>query len=235
MKKTLIASLLGLFMAMPALATGFGSSSNSLQRGFGTEVRRASFDFVDDKYIGFRIGASFSTAGNDDPMLDACDIRTGLNIGAVVGIPLSDSTPLFLESGLFYVEKGGKNDRALYIEDGKKKEGKVKYNLNYLEIPIVLKYKYDIDDDFSVQPFLGGYVACGVGGKIKNYANRDIRASFSGNAFRRFDGGIKLGVGGQYDLFYFELGYDLGLANIGNDSFDTIHNSSLSINVGINF
>lgn len=44
------------------------------------------------------------------------------------------------------------------------------YDLNYLQIPIVAKYVIDIDGDFSVQPFFGGYLACGVGGKIRTMA-----------------------------------------------------------------
>ena len=49
---------------------------------------------------------------------------------------------------------------------------KMTYDLNYLEIPAVVKYKYEVDDHFSLQPFMGGYFAVGVGGKIKNFAER---------------------------------------------------------------
>ena len=109
-------------------------------------------------YYGFRIGPAFTFVNSDDSRLDGGDWQTGLNVGVVAGIPLTDSAPLYLETGLSYIEKGGKKD----LPEGKK----MTYDLNYLEIPAVLKYKYEVDDHFSIQPQVGGYFAVGVGGKI---------------------------------------------------------------------
>ena len=61
-----------------------------------------------DYYVGLRLGATFSTVQSDDPMLDSGQSRTGLNLGIVAGMPLSRYTPIYLESGLMYNEKGGK-------------------------------------------------------------------------------------------------------------------------------
>lgn len=180
-----------------------------------------------ENYYGLRIGPSFSTVNSDDETLDGGDSQTGLNIGAVAGIALSDRTPLFLETGLYYTEKGGKKK----LQNGKK----MTYDLNYLEVPITVKYAYAIDDHFSVQPFAGGYLACGVGGKIKNYGLRESESSFSSDRFKRFDGGLRVGCGAAYDMFYFDLTYDIGLANIYHDEFDTSHNGCLTLNFGVNF
>lgn len=180
-----------------------------------------------DPYYGLRLGASFSTVNSDDKALDGGSSQTGLNVGAVVGWPLTTSAPLFLETGLSYVEKGGKSNY-----EGKK----MTYDLNYLEVPIAVKYAIDIDDtQVSIQPFLGGYVACGVGGKIKNYGDRVAESSFSKQYFQRFDGGLRMGCGLAYDMVYAELSYDLGLSNICHDQFDTSHNRCLMLNVGVNF
>lgn len=237
MKKIITAALLCIFAALPTMAeTHKNASTSTFVPHYGTDIPRASLDYLDEKYIGFRIGPAFTSAGSDDKELNASGVKTGLNLGVAVGFPLSDSTPLFLESGLYYIEKGGKNDDVLKEVDGKNQKCEEKYSLNYLELPVVLKYKYDVNEDFSVQPLLGAYVACGVGGKIKNYTLKEQSASFKGNGFKRFDAGLKLGVGGQYDLFYAEIAYDLGLANINNRSdFDTSHNSAFTISVGINF
>lgn len=51
------------------------------------------------RYYGLRIGPSFSVVNSDDKALDGGKWQTGLNIGAVVGQPLTDSAPLFLEAG----------------------------------------------------------------------------------------------------------------------------------------
>ena len=108
-------------------------------------------------------------------------------------------------------------------------------SLNYIEIPLVLKYKYNIDPHFSLQPFFGGYFALGVGGKIKNFEQREAQNSFNDDNFRRVDGGLRLGCGVQYDMVYADLTYDIGLANICHDTFDTSHNGGLQLNFGVNF
>ena len=105
-------------------------------------------------------------------------------------------------------------------------------------MPFVLKYAYNIDRTFSIQPFFGGYVACGVAGKIKNFKEREAYNSFDGDkddTFKRFDAGLRMGVGVGIDLFYADLTYDLGLSNIGNDDFDDAHNSALMLTFGVNF
>ena len=178
-------------------------------------------------YYGFRIGPAFSYVNSDDKRLDGGNWQTGLNVGVVAGIPLSNTQPLYLETGLSYIEKGGKKD----LDNGKK----MTYDLNYLEIPVVLKYKYNIDPHFSIQPQFGGYFGVGVGGKIKNFQDREAQSSFNDDNFRRLDGGLRLGCGVAYDMFYCDLTYDIGLANICHDTFDTSHNGSLQLNFGVNF
>ena len=180
-----------------------------------------------DIYYGLRIGPAFSYVNSDDSRLDGGKWQTGLNVGFVAGIPLSDTTPLYLETGLSYIEKGGKKNLA----GGKK----MTYDLNYLEIPIVAKYKYDIDSDLSIQPFFGGYFGVGVSGKIKNFEEREAESSFRSSNFRRADGGLRLGCGLAYDMFYCDLTYDIGLANICHDTFDASHNGSIQLNFGVNF
>lgn len=59
--------------------------------------------------------------------------------------------------------------------------------------------------------------------------------SFSDSNFRRTDAGLRLGCGIGYDMFYADLTYDIGLANICHDTFDTSHNGALMLNVGVNF
>ena len=102
-------------------------------------------------------------------------------------------------------------------------------------MPLLMKYKIEIDGRFSVQPFAGGYVAVGVGGKIKDFGQRQAYSSFDQEGFSRFDGGIRLGCGVQYDFLYAELGYDIGLANISQDYFDTSRTGSLFATIGVNF
>lgn len=191
---------------------------------FETNKQRSRYSHINtEHYIGIRIGLNIASMSSDDPLFDA-GTRTGLAIGGVYGIKLSNSTPLWLEPGLMYSEKGGETT----IENEK-----VTYRLSYLQLPIVIKYSINIDDDFYVQPFFGGYLALGVGGKAKDYGTRESYAVF--DHMNRFDGGLRLGCGAEYKMIYAELGYDLGLADVANNDFDATRTRSFFFNVGVNF
>lgn len=231
MKKIILTALAALLLSAPSQAQAYRNSRYYNPRtghlDYSRNNKGGNMYEQGENYYGLRIGPSFSTVNSDDPTLDGGNSQTGLNIGAVAGFALTDNAPLFLETGLYYTEKGGKKK----LSNGKK----MTYDLNYLEVPITVKYSISVDNHFSVQPFAGGYIACGVGGKIKNYGLRESESSFSSDRFKRFDGGLRLGCGVAYDMFYADLGYDIGLANICHDEFDTSHNGCLTLNFGVNF
>lgn len=179
-----------------------------------------------ETYFGLRLGVAVASVNSDDSRLDGGGALSGLNLGFVAGTQLVPSTPIFLEAGLFYTEKGGK---------GTYEDKKFKYNLNYLEVPIVVKYKYFIDNDFAIQPYFGGYLACGVSGKVKNFSDREAFDSFSDDYFQRFDGGLRLGCGMSFQNLYVDIAYDFGLANICHDEFDTSHTGCFYANIGVDF
>ena len=226
MKKITFLLMALLLIAMPSSAQHYTQSRYYNKQTGHLDYSRHYNEFP-DSYFGFRIGPSFSYVNSDDSKLDGGNWQTGLNVGVVAGVALSNAQPLYLEGGLFYTEKGGKKDLA----NGKK----MTYDLNYLEIPVVVKYKYEIDDDLTIEPFAGGYFAAGVGGKIKNFAEREAQSSFRSDNFRRLDGGLRIGCGIGYDMFYADLTYDLGLANICHDTFDKARNRAVMLNFGVNF
>jgi len=92
-----------------------------------------------------------------------------------------------------------------------------------------------MDRSFSIQPYVGGYLALGVAGKIKDFGHRQAYSSYDNEGFQRFDGGIRIGCGVQYDFVYAELGYDFGLSNISHDYFDTSRTGTFFATVGFNF
>ena len=227
MKKGLLSTLIfiiALTMAMPVMAQNYHNGRPerpSYNGGYNNRTLDGN-----EIYYGLRLGLGFGTVNNSGAdEYDGPSSRTGLNVGAVVGFQLSPSAPVYLESGLFYTEKGGRNDKQQEID----------FNLNYLELPILVKYCVDIDGEFSLQPFAGGYLAYGVGGKIKRHTDRTIESAFSSDQFKRFDGGLRFGCGIEYQMLYADLAYELGLANIGRDAFEKTHNSCFYLNIGVNF
>lgn len=231
-RKTSFLLLAAFASVLPASAQHYRDSKYYNPRtghlDYGHRNDRGGYGHRDgDYYFGFRIGPSFSGVNSSDEHLNGGSWQTGLNVGFVAGIPLSDYIPLYLEPGLHYIEKGGQKS----LSSGKK----MTYSLNYLEVPVVLKYRCPVDDHFSVQPMVGGYVSAGLGGKLKNFEEKVAEQAFDEHNFKRVDAGLRVGCGVQYDMFYADLTYDIGLANISHDYFDTAHNTGLQINVGLNF
>lgn len=183
-------------------------------------------DYERESYVGLRLGVAVASVNSDDQYLDGGSGMAGVYFGIVAGVQMTPSAPIFFESGLTYVEKGGKG----YYEGSK-----FTYDLNYLEVPLLVKYKCYLENDMALQPFLGGFLACGVGGKIKDFGNRAAESCFSSDNFRRFDGGIRLGSGFSFQNLYFEIAYDFGLANICHDTFDVSHTGCFFATIGVDF
>jgi hypothetical protein len=173
-----------------------------------------------------RVGLNASHVSSESPLLDGSSLKSGLNIGIAAGTQLTYRAPLFIESGLYYSQKGGKSDSG---------NGKFTYDLNYLEVPLLIKYKHFVGNQTSIQPYAGGYLAVATDGQIKNYGTRTAFSSFEDGYFNRFDGGLKIGCGVGYNMLYLDASYDIGLANIGQDNFDDTHNGCFTINLGVNF
>ncbi len=183
----------------------------------------ASGGFEVDKqnlYYGGRMGLSLGNVSGD---LDWGGMKAGLTLGGVVGLRVSSSVPLFLESGFYYTQRGGK-------EDG------LTANLKYLEIPILIKYGIEVADKMAVLPFIGPYFSYGIGGKYEVTQPNGSKEKFSSfNLFNRPDMGLKLGCGFEYNMLYLEAGYQFGIANIADDDNLTAHGNALFINFGVNF
>ncbi|MCH5306496.1 MAG: PorT family protein [Prevotella sp.] len=192
---------------------------------FETNRQRSRYNHNDtERYYGLRLGLNSSALNSDKIDIDM-NARTGVSVGGVYGMQLANSTPIWLEAGLFYSEKGGKTQD----DNG----DQVKCRLTYFEVPVVIKYAFDIADDLYLQPFLGGYVALGIAGKMKEYGTRFSDSSY--NYVNRPDAGLRLGCGLEYQMVYAEVGFDFGLANIGKDDFDSVRTQTLFINIGVNF
>lgn len=231
MKKIITLAVVALFATIPTLAQSrYGGIPPRNPYAYENHHHRWGRGyFENDLYFGFRIGPAFSRVSSGDKHLDGGSTTTDLHLGAVVGLGITRSAPVFFETGLSYVGKGGKGNNDI--------NKNYTFDLNYLELPLTFKYIYYMDNGMSIHPFLGGYLAVGVGGKIKNFADRESYDSFGGDAdqFKRFDGGLRFGCGVGYNIFYADLCYDLGLANICHDSFDTAQNRTFYFNVGVNF
>ena len=216
---------------MLAVLTAVPMEAQYVRRPYGRPVTPVRRGYVETSYrhratpngyFGLRVGLGVSTINADDHYLDGGSPKAGLNVGFVAGMRVAPVAPLYLETGLSYVEKGGKNVDCTY-------------NMNYLEVPFLVKYQHHFAPLTSIQPFAGVYCAAGISGKIKEQNQRKTFSSFSDNAFKRFDAGLRIGCGLQSGPLYAELGYDIGLSNASHDDFNTAHTGCFFANVGVNF
>ena len=176
-------------------------------------------------YYGVRIGLNVSGISGDN-IRKYPDSKAGMVFGGVIGLRLSNNSPVFLESGLYYSEKGGK-------------KGKDKVSLNYLELPILIKYGFKVSEDISVIPFLGPYFSMAISGKVKEYNSEtdtfDNHSSFDDGWYRHPDMGFKLGCGAEYSNLYLEMGYQFGIADISDNDSYSAHGHNFFLNFGVNF
>ena len=201
------------------------------------------YDYDRNSYFGVRLGGSWTQmfTNIDNSTMSG---RIGWHAGVAYGKQLGRGVPLFFETGLYFTQKC---TRATFLRTAQTEAEEHDLTLDYIEVPLLFKYKISTGvDDLSVQPFVGGFVAVGVAGKDHSYADRENYKVFSGRGFKRFDGGLKVGCGLGYQNFYFEVSYDIGLANIldGNDSNrmydydafeDRIRTGCLCASVGLEF
>lgn len=179
-------------------------------------------------YYGARIGMNISTITGDGT--SDFKSKAGLTLGGVLGLRISDATPLFLESGLYFTQYGANAKDGL--------DDKSYININYLEIPVLIKYGFQVTDEISVLPYLGPTVALGITAKGKypdTTGGYSTETGFKDNNLNRANVGIKLGCGAEWNKLYLEAGYHFGITNILDSDDDAWHNGNVFINFGVNF
>ena len=186
----------------------------------------------DNIYYGIRLGMTAANLSGDteSPRLESGS-KVGMTLAGVVGLRVSQSTPLFLESGLYYTERGAKN-----------------IGYSNLEIPLLIKYGVKATEDIAILPFVGPYFARAGWGKTKQYTMEgetvskkvekvgtfDEKKAATGG-LNRLNMGFKLGCAAEYNKLYVEIGYQIGVSNIAKDDNKTIHSNAFFANFGVNF
>ena len=182
-------------------------------------------------YYGFRIGVNLSKFSGEEVQIGG--VKSGFNIGGVVGLHLSESSPVMLESGLYYSERGAK-------------KGKERVNYQNIEIPLLVKYGIALNDQMSILPYLGpvfsracwGKTKQSVDGTLDTVGTFDEKLAKTGG-LNRANLGLKLGCGIEYTNIYAEAGYFIGLTDVCKagklNPEGTLHSNAFFINFGVNF
>lgn len=207
-----IFSFLFLLCLLPA-GLGFGGANGSAVHAEGISARRW-YNYDRSSYFGIRVGLNvprfYHRGFENGPEIKPLSL---INTGIVFGNRVGRTVPLYFETGLLYSEKGAKFEATPDVE-------RKTYNLKYLELPLVFKYKADVGfDDLTIQPYFGGFLACGVAGNVKLYEQRIKENPFSDQYLKRFDAGFRIGLGMAFQNFYLDFCYDIGMNNIAAKDF----------------
>lgn len=173
---------------------------------------------------GFKGGLNFSNFYIDN--VDDSNMLAGFNAGLYAKFPVTNS--IAIQPEINYTTKGSEQ-----IYDNGVVQGTSKFNINYIEVPVLLVA--NITDNFNVH--VGPYAAYMVSGKTKNDSNfGSSESELDTDDFNKLDAGISGGLGLDFDVVNFGVRYNYGLTKIGKDNSFTssdAKNSVFNVYVGL--
>ena len=175
---------------------------------------------------GFKGGLNFSNLYTDN--VDDNNVLTGFNAGLYAKFPISKG--IAIQPEISYTTKG-----AELVYNNAFVKGVAKFNVNYIEVPVLLVM--NITDNLNLH--VGPYAAYMVSGKTSNDSNLiSTQRELDTNDFNKFDAGLAGGLGIDLDVVNFGVRYNYGLTKIAkqsNTSFisSDAKNSVLSVYIGL--
>ncbi len=181
--------------------------------------------YAQDNGFGVRAGVNIASMTNYNS-------KVGFHLGGLYRLQLSSNTPIFFEPGVMLEFKGGKLTQAGTSNT---------LNLVYLEVPAMFAYRFQINNNWAIQPALGPFFSFGVSGTIKQtFMGQTQSADLFGSngGLKRGDVGLKIALGALVNSIYFGCGYDLSFVNLPKN-YQTgdpkLRNGSFYISAGYNF
>ncbi|MBP8945600.1 MAG: PorT family protein [Paludibacteraceae bacterium] len=175
-----------------------------------------------------RGGMNLSNLYGDDAK-DA-KMKVGYNIGGLVDYEFVSNVGI--QSGLVLTAKGAKGDAE---------NVNVTINMLYLEVPVNIIYKIDLNAanmpvKFNVN--VGPYLAYGVGGKTSiEIGNQSFSYdTFSDDGgYKKFDLGLGLGVGFEFGRVTANCGWEMGLINVADAEDTDVKTMNCFLTIGYKF
>lgn len=156
--------------------------------------------------LGIKGGVNFAnlSSGNTEKNKEL----TGINFGFFAKLPISKS--IAIQPEIYFTSKGSEQTYQNSLS-----EGTAKFELNYIEVPVLLVF--DLTHNFNFQ--FGPYASYLVSSKVKNVS--DINFNFEDNIdsgdFNKFDTGVIVGFGFDTKSIGLGIRYNLGLITVGKE------------------
>ncbi|MFI3279231.1 MAG: outer membrane beta-barrel protein [Rikenellaceae bacterium] len=198
---------------------------------------------LDKPWWSIRAGVNFSNLSAPDY---STQFLTGYSLGAAYAYPISETIPIYIESGLYF-QKRGARDNGFLTDAGDES----KLTKHEFQIPILLGYSLPLTGLWEVHPFVGFYYSVAVDGNFEigdtsfdPYRKemlqtlRDTQASEQ-QLLHRSDLGLRLGLSVVYGRYLLGFAYDGGLLNLYTPKLREVGYQALSgcftLQAGYNF
>lgn len=157
------------------------------------------------------------------------DVKIGFHVGLAADYDFASN--MALQTGLYFTSKGAKYSSTFPLL------GTVESTVDayYVQLPVHFSYKLDVTPGTRIVFHAGPYMAFGVAGKasVKGVDTKLDTFGDDGLFKQRFDAGLGLGVGAEFGSFLVDLGWDMGLIKLNENS--DMKNQNAYISVGYKF
>lgn len=238
LRKYLLLAFVGLATTASAQFVNSGSSSSSSSSRF-TSVTTDGWNRLYVSYNPSKL--TMDIDGADD-----LDMK-GFTVGYLRGFSVTQKVPLYIEAGAAFQYRNYSDDYSDYDYEESRK-----VNVMSLNIPVRLLYRFNVTDDFSIEPFFGFDFRFNVSGKLKyeysyggetesedfnlfdkDEVNEVIDYGDEIDAFKRFQAGWHVGVNLSYKPVYFGVHYGKDFNEIHDDLKMKV--ATTYITLGFNF
>ena len=153
----------------------------------------------------------------------------GFTLGAVLEIGITDN--IFIQPEAIFLQKGSELNTSLT---------NLKTNVNYLDIPVLLKIKLLNTKLLNINLLGGPSFGLALNGEETTPGGQTVDINFGGeNGLKRFDLGINAGGGVGVNLgsigVFGDVRYLFGVSDISEDANREIKNKGLNLSVGLIF
>lgn len=181
--------------------------------------------------IGVKGGLSLSNMYTED--VDDNNVLLSFNAGLYASIPIT--TALAFQPEFLYSRKGSELEYNNAFT-----AGKAKFKLNYIEVPLLLKF--NLTKNINVHA--GPYVAYLIDAQVTNETDGgtfDFVDNLDNDDFNKFDYGLSAGLGFDFQSIGIGARYNYGLSTVGKErdfagstyTFPDGKNSNISVYVAL--
>ena len=187
---------------------------------------------------GPRVGFVYSTFAGDAPNYS---FRPGISAGAF--LMYSSLNHFGISADVLYSQRGAKSEATVIPPFGGPVQQTFKQRINYLEIPVALRYFLTLKGNFRPNVYFGPALAFKLNAQHSQTTTGNIVTSGyeSTSEFRPIDLGILAGFQlnwpgfGTAQRFLIDARYTYGLADITVDNNARVNNSAVTVSLGYGF